>query len=76
MYDGKFGPYPKLGDNSPLKGYKAELYEGGIRVPAVIYWKNHLQHNKVEELIKVTDLFPTLTAVVDSSLTKGLTLGW
>ncbi|MEJ2195541.1 MAG: sulfatase-like hydrolase/transferase, partial [Ignavibacteriaceae bacterium] len=33
LYDGKFGPYPKLGDNSPLKGYKAELYEGGIRVP-------------------------------------------
>ena len=74
LYDGKFGPYPKLGDNSPLKGYKAELYEGGIRVPAVIYWKNHLRHKKVEELLKVTDLFPTLTAAVNSSLTKDLKL--
>ena len=74
LYDGKFGPYPKLGDNSPLRGYKAELYEGGIRVPAVIYWKNHLKHNKVEQLIKVTDLFPTLASVVDSSLTQDLTL--
>ena len=74
LYDGKFGPYPKLGDNSPLRGYKAELYEGGIRVPAVIYWKNHLKHNKVEQLIKVTDLFPTLTSVVDSSLAQGLNL--
>lgn len=74
LYDGKFGPYPKLGDNSPLKGYKAELYEGGIRVPAIIFWKNHLKHNKVEQLIKVTDLFPTLTSVVDSSLTRSLNL--
>ncbi len=74
LYGGKFGPYPKLGDNSPLRGYKAELYEGGIRVPAVIYWKDHLKHNKVEELIKVTDLFPTITSVVDSSLTQSLSL--
>ena len=74
FYGGKHGPYPKLGNNSPLKGYKADLYEGGIRVPAVIYWKNHLTHDKVEELIKVTDLFPTLAAIVDSSLTHGLNL--
>ena len=74
LYDGKFGPYPKLGDNLPLKGYKAELYEGGIRVPAIIFWKNHLKHNKVEQLIKVTDLFPTLTSLVDSSLTQSLDL--
>jgi arylsulfatase B len=74
LYDGKFGPYPKLGDNSPLKGYKAELYEGGIRVPAIIFWKNHLKHNKVEQLVKVTDLFPTLTSLVDSSLTQSLDL--
>ena len=74
LYNGKFGPYPKLGDNSPLKGYKAELYEGGIRVPAIIYWKDHLKHIKVEQLIKVTDLFPTLTSLLNSSLTQGLNL--
>ena len=74
LYDGKFGPYPKLGDNSPLRGYKEELYEGGIRVPAVIYWKNHLKHNKVNQLMKVTDLFPTLTSIADSSLAQGLNL--
>ena len=74
LYDGKFGPYPKLGDNSPLKGFKADLYEGGIRVPAVIYWQNHLPHKKVEQLINVTDLFPTLTSIIDSSLNKSLNL--
>jgi arylsulfatase B len=74
LYDGKFGPYPKLGDNSPFKGYKAELYEGGIRVPAVIYWKNHLKHIKVEQLTKITDLFPTIISLVDSSLSLSLNL--
>lgn len=73
-YEGKHGPYPKLGNNSPLKGYKAELYEGGIRVPAIIFWKNHLKHIKVEQLIKVTDLFPTLTSLVDSSHNRSLNL--
>ena len=74
LYDGKFGPYPKLGDNFPFRGYKTELYEGGIRVPAVIYWKNHLTHIKVEQLIKITDLLPTVLSVVDSSLLEGLEL--
>ena len=73
-YEGKHGPYPKLGNNSPLKGYKAELYEGGIRVPAIFNWKGKLTHNKVEQLIKVTDLFPTLISLVDSSVVKNLNL--
>ena len=74
LYDWKFGPYPKLGDNTPFKGFKRDLYEGGIRVPAVIYWKNHLTHRKVEQVVKVTDLFPTLVSVVDCDLTKDLKL--
>lgn len=28
------------GDNGPFKGYKHEVYEGGIHVPAAIYWPN------------------------------------
>jgi len=74
LYEGKHGPYPKLGNNSPLKGYKVELYEGGIRVPAIFNWKGKLAHSKVEQLTKVTDLFPTIASVVDSSLTINLNL--
>lgn len=74
LYEGKHGPYSKLGNNLPLKGYKAELYEGGIRVPAIFNWKGKLTHAKVEQLTKVTDLFPTITSLVDSSLAMNLKL--
>lgn len=74
LYNGKHGPYPKLGDNSPLKGFKTELSEGGIKVPAIIYWKDHLMKNKLEQLIKVTDIFPTIlsAAQIDGSNLKNL----
>lgn len=73
-YEGKHGPYPKMGDNLPLRGEKTELFEGGIRVPAVINWKGKLQHLKIDELIKVTDVLPTVTSLVDPSLTEDLEL--
>jgi len=65
LYEGMHGPYPKLGDNTPLKGFKTELFEGGIRVPAIINWKGKLTNHKVESVFKVTDLFPTLLSLAD-----------
>ena len=37
-YDLRHGPYSRLGDNFPLRGWKSQVYEGGIRVPAFINW--------------------------------------
>lgn len=70
LYNGRHGPYPKLGDNAPLNGYKTDLLEGGIRVPALVYWEGHLKFQKVDQMIKVTDIFPTLLSLVNSSLDK------
>jgi arylsulfatase A-like enzyme len=59
-YEGKHGPYKTLGDNTPLRGWKTELYEGGIRVPAFVYWKNHLKPAVLDRTISYLDWFPTL----------------
>jgi arylsulfatase A-like enzyme len=59
-YEGKHGPYPTLGDNRPWRGWKGELYEGGIRVPALVSWKGHLQPGTVSETVSYLDWLPTL----------------
>jgi len=59
-YEGKHGPYPALGDNQPLRGWKGELYEGGIRVPALVHWSDRLKPGVVKETVSYLDWFPTL----------------
>jgi arylsulfatase B len=60
-YGGKFEPNPTLGNNLPLRGWKGELYEGGIRVPALIHWEGKIKPHVVKETISYLDWFPTLT---------------
>ena len=37
---------PRLGSNLPLRGQKAQMYEGGIRTPTLISWPGVLQPGK------------------------------
>ena len=62
-YQMKHGPYSKLGDNTPLRGAKTEVYEGGIRVPAIFNWPGVLPPSRNQQLINVTDLFPTIAGI-------------
>ncbi|MCI4671855.1 MAG: arylsulfatase [Bacteroidia bacterium] len=50
------------GDNSPLKGGKATVYEGGLRVPAFIYAPSFLSQQKINQRITVNDVLPSLAA--------------
>jgi arylsulfatase B len=67
-YGNKFPPAEMLGDNKPLRGWKGELYEGGIRVPALFYWKGKLNPGKVEEVIAVEDFYPTFAGLIKTKL--------
>ncbi len=49
------------GGNSPLRGKKGAVYDGGIRVPAFAYWPGHLQPGTCDTPLHVTDWMPTLS---------------
>jgi arylsulfatase A len=52
---------PQLGSAGPLRGKKAETWEGGQRVPGIISWPQYIAGGKVShQVISTLDLFPTL----------------
>ncbi len=53
--------------NGPLRAGKGWLYEGGIRVPFIMYWKGRVLKNLSTDLpITLADIFPTIAKVADS----------
>ncbi|MEC9093611.1 MAG: sulfatase-like hydrolase/transferase, partial [Planctomycetota bacterium] len=63
---GFFGPnvHPKTGVE--FRGGKGSLYEGGLKIPSLVYWPGKIQAQAVSDLIWYqADVFPTLTELVD-----------
>jgi arylsulfatase A-like enzyme len=60
-YVGQVAATPALSSNLPLRGEKAQLYEGGIRVSAFAHWPGRLAPRKVTGTIHAADWMPTLT---------------
>lgn len=49
-----------------LRGYKGSLFEGGLRVPAIIEWPDGITTPRTTSFPAATmDIFPTIAAVVD-----------
>jgi arylsulfatase A-like enzyme len=67
-YEGKHGPNPTLGDNRPLRGWKGDLYEGGIRVPALVSWQGKLKPGTVDQPVSHLDWFPTLARLAGTEV--------
>lgn len=50
--------------NGPLKGYKRDLYEGGIRVPTIAFWEGKIvAGSKSEHISAFWDFLPTVAEV-------------
>ncbi len=48
-----------------LRGFKGTLYEGGLRVPALVEWPAKIEGGRVTKFPAVTmDLFPTIAEIV------------
>jgi arylsulfatase A-like enzyme len=62
------GGLRQFGSNGELRGGKGQLYEGGLRVPAVISWSGHLDAGGiVNEPLHAVDLYPTLLRLAGAS---------
>lgn len=49
------------GNNQPLRDGKGSVFEGGIRVPAAIWWPQRLESDDPsEQVMHIADLLPTL----------------
>ena len=58
---GSGGNHEIITNNSPLSGQKANVYEGGIRVPLIISYKGKIKGRKWCDIpVDCNDLFPTL----------------
>lgn len=61
QYNGRYAAHATLGNNQPLRGWKGQLYEGGIRVPAFVHWPDRIPADRVfEEPLHIVDWLPTL----------------
>jgi arylsulfatase A-like enzyme len=59
------GRLPEFNDsNGPLRGYKGQNYEGGIRVPFIARWPGHIQPGTTSSsVISFADVMPTLAKI-------------
>ncbi len=50
--------------SGPLRGFKGDVYDGGIRVPFIASWPGHITPGRVSHVpLAVWDVLPTLAAV-------------
>jgi arylsulfatase A-like enzyme len=62
---------PIISNNAPLKGEKALVYEGGIRVPLFVWYPKTLKPALCDVPVDCNDIFPTLLQIGGESQMQG-----
>ena len=58
------GNFIRASWNYPLREGKGTLYEGGLRIPAIVRWPGTIEAGRIsEEMIISTDIYPTVAEV-------------
>ncbi|WP_075601940.1 sulfatase-like hydrolase/transferase [Saccharicrinis aurantiacus] len=55
--------YHFFNSSGGLKGHKRDVYEGGVRIPAIAYWKGTIKPSVSNHMAAFYDLMPTLAEV-------------
>jgi arylsulfatase A-like enzyme len=57
--------------NDPLRGFKGQVLEGGIRIPFLMQWKGRLPAGRVyDEPVIALDLVPTIVAAAGGTISE------
>lgn len=60
--------FKNISSNGPLRGQKAQLFEGGHRVPMIVAWLGRIRPGETADIGHSTDLFPTLARLAGASI--------
>lgn len=59
--------------NGKLRGYKRDLYEGGIRVPLIVKWNNVVEKkSKSDHISAFWDFMPTIADIINAELPENI----
>lgn len=66
--------YEFFDSNGDLRGFKRDMFEGGHRVPCIVYWKGKIQAGNVSDFIASGhDIMPTVAAATGIKTPKQCT---
>lgn len=70
----KGGVDPKFFKSSgPFRGIKRDLFEGGLRVPLIVWWPGHVPEGKVSDQVgAMWDVLPTLAEAIEAKSPTGI----
>jgi arylsulfatase A-like enzyme len=80
MFTSDNGPHHEGGadpdffnSNGPLRGYKRDLYEGGVRVPFIVSWPGVIKAgSRSDHISAFWDMMPTLAEITGAETPPGI----
>jgi arylsulfatase A len=71
IYTSDNGPKKGHGTARPLRGYKHQPYEGGVRVPCVVYAPGRISAGTtVDAIATIMDVYPTLVGLAGGTISS------
>ncbi len=64
--------YFQAGTNQPFYGGKMSCFDGGLRVPFILRWKNHISPTTYSKEVSLIDAFKTVAGAIDKPVPQNI----